>query len=111
MEKVYAYLSKQEWFRQVTPAGQVTLGSHRYGLGQAWGHPTIRLTFDPKGGQFVCSTLDGKQTVQMSPFNLSKKNLMGELNLAAFRYYQYAFPWSFHLERANQMANMLGTTL
>jgi transposase len=111
MEKVYAYLSKQEWFRQVTPAGQVTLGSHRYGLGQAWGHPTIRWTFDPKGGQFVCSTLDGKQTVQMSPFNLSKKNLMGELNLAAFRYYQYAFPWSFHLERANQMANMLGTTL
>jgi transposase len=111
MQKVYAYLSKQEWFRQVTPAGQVTLGSHRYGLGKAWGKQIVRFTYDPITNEFLCSSLTGQSVQRLTPAKLSKQTLMGELNLSAFTHHQYAFPWSFHSDRANQIAAMIGTTL
>jgi transposase len=110
MQRVYDYLSQQEWFRHVTPSGQVTLGSHRYGLGKAWGRQIIRFTLDLKTQEFICSSSDGQRIERLSPFNLSKPVLMGELNLSVFSHHQYAFPWSFHSERLNHIADMIGTT-
>jgi hypothetical protein len=34
LQRVYAYLGQQRWFRRVSVAGQFTLGTYRYGVGK-----------------------------------------------------------------------------
>jgi len=113
MSKVYAYLSKQAWFRQTSDKGQLLLGSHRYGLGKDWSKQTIRITFDPNTQEFICCRLDpnDQQTERLKANGLTKTDLMGELNMTAFANHQYAFPWSVFAIRKNQMADLIGTTL
>ena len=113
MQKVYAYLSRQEWFRQSSDKGQLLLGSHRYGLGKDWSKQTIRITFDPNTQEFICCRLDpnDQQTERLKANGLTKTDLMGELNMTAFANHQYAFPWSVFAIRKNQMADLIGTTL
>lgn len=111
LQKVYAYLSRQEWFRQTSTNGQLMLGAHRYGLGKDWSKQTIHITFDPNSQEFVCSSSNVQQIERLKACNLTKQDLMGELNMAAFAHHQYAFPWSFLAARANQLADMIGTTL
>jgi hypothetical protein len=111
MQKAYDYLSKQEWFRQTTPSGQVMLGAHRYGLGKRWGKQIIRFTFDPSAQEYICSSPDAQQIERIHACNLTQHHLMGEMNMAAFINHQYAFPWSFQAIRKNQTADMIGTTL
>ena len=113
MSKVYAYLSKQAWFRQTSDKGQLLLGSHRYGLGKDWSKQTIRITFDPNTQEFICCRLDpnDQQTQRLKAHGLTKTDLMGELDMTAFANHQYAFPWSVFAIRKNQMADLIGTTL
>jgi hypothetical protein len=112
LPRVYAYLAQQHWFRQVTAAGQFALGASRYGLGKAWGHQTIEITFDPHTQEFVCTSADGKNTQRLPAKGLTKQDLMGELNMQGFPHYQYAFPWSRQVARSNILhAELTGTTL
>lgn len=111
MPKVYAYLSRQEWFRQTSSKGQLLLASHRYGLGKDWSKQTIRITFDPNTQEYVCCSPDGQQTERLIASGLTKTDLMGELNMVAFANHQYAFPWSALAIRKNQTADLIGTTL
>jgi hypothetical protein len=111
LQKVYAYLSKLEWFRQTSTNGQFMLGAHRYGLGKDWRKQTIHITFDPNSQEFVCSSSNSQHIERLQACNLTKHDLMGELNMTAFAHHQYAFPWSVLAVRANQMADMIGTTL
>ena len=111
MQKVYAYLSRQEWFRQTSTKGQLVLGSQRYGLGKDWSKQTVRITFDPNTHEYVVCSADGQQTERLIAQRLTQKDLMGELNMAAFANHQYAFPWSALALRQNQTADLIGTTL
>jgi hypothetical protein len=111
LQKVYAYLSKLEWFRQTSTNGQFMLGAHRYGLGKDWRKQTIHISFDPNSQEFVCSASNSQRIERLQACNLTKHDLMGELNMTAFAHHQYAFPWSVLAVRANQMADMIGTTL
>jgi len=110
LQKVYAYLSNQEWFRQTSTNGQFMLGAHRYGLGKDWSKQTVHITFDPNPQEYVCSS-SIQQSKRLKACNLTKLDLMGQLNMAAFTHHQYAFPWSVLAVRANQMADLMGTTL
>lgn len=111
LQKVYAYLSRQEWFRQTSDKGQLLLGSRRYGLGKDWSKQAIRITFDASAQEYICVGADGQQTERLIVHHLTKSNLMGELNMSAFANHQYAFPWSTLAVRQNQTADLIGTTL
>lgn len=111
MQKVYAYLAQQTWYRQVSAQGQLMLGAQRYGLGKDWQKQPVRITFDQETQEFICSTLDTQKTERFQPNGLTMKALMGELNMAVFANHQYAFPWSIMSMRQNQTADLIGTTL
>jgi hypothetical protein len=111
MQKVYVYLSKQIWYRQVSAQGQLMLGAQRYGLGKDWQKQPVRITFDQETQEFICSTLELQKTERFRAIGLTKQDLMGELNMAAFANHQYAFPWSIMSIRQNQTADLIGTTL
>lgn len=113
MSKVYAYLAKQEWFRQSSDKGQLLLGSHRYGLGKDWSKQTVRITFDASSQEYICCRVgsDNQQTERLKASGLTKTDLMAELDMTAFTHHQYAFPWSLFAIRQNQTADLIGTTL
>jgi hypothetical protein len=112
MQRVYDYLSQQRWFRHVSAAGQFTLGTCRYGLGKTWGNQTIEIHFDPATQEIVCSSADAQVTKRLQAQGVSKRDLMGELDMNAFPHYQYAFPWSLEACRRKLLcADMRGTTL
>lgn len=113
LDRVYRYLAQQRWFRQVSaPGGQFTLGACRYGLGKAWAGQEIEITFDLQTQELVCRSQDGQITQRLPLKGLTKTELMGELDMAQFANYQYAFPWSADICRRNLLAEeMTGTTL
>lgn len=112
LHRVYDYLSQQRWFRQVSAAGQFTLGTWRYGLGKVWGNQPIEIRFDPVTQELVCSSATAQDTKRLSVQGVSKLDLMGELDMTKFLHYQYAFPWSVEDCRSNLLcAEMSGTTL
>jgi transposase len=111
MQKVFAYLAQQTWYRQVSAQGQLMLGTQRYGLGKAWQKDPVRITFDQATQEFICDTLDLQKTVRFQARGMTKQDLMGELNMTAFANHQYAFPWSILSLRQNQTADLIGTTL
>ena len=111
MQKVYAYLAKQTWYRQVSAQGQLMLGAQRYGLGKDWQKQPVRISFDQETQEFICSSLDLQKTKRFHANGLTKQDLMGDLNMAAFANHQYAFPWSIMSIRQNQTAVLICTTL
>ena len=54
LDRVYAYLAQQRWFRHVSAQGQFSLGAQRYGLGKTFAGQTIEITFDPHTGCLHC---------------------------------------------------------
>jgi hypothetical protein len=113
LDPVFRYLAQHRWFRQVSsPGGQFTLGACRYGLGKTWANQEIEITFDPQTQELVCCSEDGQTTQRLPVKGLSKADLMGELDMAQFPNYQYAFPWSPDACRRNLLCQeMTGTTL
>jgi len=111
LQKVFLYLSQQTWFRETSSKGQLLFGARRYGLGKGWYQQTVRVTFDPDSQEYLFSSLDALRTKRLKAQGLTKKDLMGELNIpAAFSHHQYAFPWSALAVRQNQTADLIGTT-
>lgn len=111
MQKVYRYLAQHQWCRLTSDKGQLTLGHQRYGLGKAWAEQPLQISFDPTTQEFVGSTLTGQQTGRFQARGLTKKDLMGELDLSSFGHHQYAFPWSISAIRQNKTVDLMGTTL
>ena len=111
LPKVFSYLSKQTWFRETSSKGQLLLGAQRYGLAKGWYQQVVRVTFDSNSQEYVCSPLDASQTRRLKAQGLTKKDLMGELNMTAAFSHQYAFPWSALAIRQNLLADLTGTTL
>jgi len=113
MQTVYAYLSRQECFRQCSDKGQLLLGSHRYGLGKDWRKQTLHITFDANTQEYICGRVGSHDphTERLNAQGLTKTDLMAELNMSAFANHQYAFPWDVFAIRQNQTADLIGTTL
>jgi hypothetical protein len=112
LQRVYDYLAQHRWFRRVTAQGQFTLGTQRYGLGKTWANQTGEVHFDPHTQEFICSSEDGQHVQRLRAQGLTKPALMGELQMAQFAPYQYAFPWSLAACRVNLLyQEMTGTIL
>jgi hypothetical protein len=94
LQHVYDYLAQQRWFRRVSSVGQFTLGGQPYSLGKAWGSQTVEISFDPATQELRFLAEDGQRRQRRPVKGLTKTDLMGELDLAQFPNYQYAFPWS-----------------
>jgi len=45
LSRIYAYLARQHWFRQVSQQGQFSLEGYLYYLEATWARQTIELTF------------------------------------------------------------------
>ena len=52
LSRVYAYLAKGRWFRQVSQVGTISLGQQTYGLGVAWKREQVDITFDLEDEHF-----------------------------------------------------------
>lgn len=112
MPRVHDYLARNRWFRQVTAMGQFTLGAYRYGLGKAWANQQVEISFDAQTQEFVCCSDDGQRTQPLQAKGPTKTDLMGELDMAQFPNYQYAFPWTAEACRQNLLhQEMTDTTL
>jgi hypothetical protein len=84
LQRVYAYLALNRWFRRVTTAGQFQLGSQRYGLGKTWENQQIEIGFDPTTHELICTSADGQRTQRLQLKGLTQADLMGSLDLAQF---------------------------
>jgi hypothetical protein len=83
LKRVDAYLAGFTWFRTATSVGQSCVGGLRYGLGQAWAHQNISITFDPEHRQFVFTqvrseTRKGKSLPELDPVRRDAMNLSVE---------------------------------
>jgi hypothetical protein len=83
LKRVDAYLAGFTWLRTATSVGQVCVRGLRYGLGQAWAHQNISLTFDPEHRQFVFTqirseTRKGKSLPKLDPVRRDAMNLSVE---------------------------------
>lgn len=111
-QRVYAYLAQHHWYRRVTARGQFELGSHRYGLGAAWGQQIVQLTLDPQTLELICRSADEQHTQRLPAQGLQPADWMGDLQLVQLPSYQIAFPWSGLTCRLNQLfEDWAGTTL
>ena len=113
LQRIYAYLARHHWFRQVSVQGQFTLGGERYGLGNAWVGQPIEITFDAMTAEFVCTSADGQRNQRVTSKGLTKAELMGELppwdNLPA---YQRRLPFTPAAQREEALyQEWAGTTL
>lgn len=79
LSRIYAYLARQHWFRQVSQQGQFSLGGYIYHLEATWARQTIELTFDPDTQEFVCTSADGQRTHRLPTQGLRQQDLVGEL--------------------------------
>jgi len=83
LKRVDQYLATQTWVRTVSEVGQVSLGSHRYGLGIAWAGQTVSICFDPEHRQFVFmqvkpKTKRGQCQAELLPVCVDAKGLSVE---------------------------------
>lgn len=113
LQRIYAYLARHRWFRQVSVQGQFTLGRERYGLGCTWAGQPIEITFDAATVEFVCTSADGQRCQRVASKGLTKTDLMGELppwdNLPA---YQRRLPFTPSAQREEVLyQEWTGTTL
>jgi hypothetical protein len=65
MQRVYDYLAKGRWFRQVSSQGQFSLGARRYGIGSAFADQTVEITFASLVRELVRLSEDGERETRL----------------------------------------------
>jgi hypothetical protein len=113
MQRVDTYLAQGRWFGRTSSQGQLSLGAHRYSVGNKLSDQTVEITFDPQTRELACLSEDGSQEIRLAVRGLTKAELMGELSpLVALPAYQLALPFSRSTWREIMLCNDLtGTTL
>jgi hypothetical protein len=113
MQRVDTYLAQGRWFRRTSSQGQLSLGAHRYSVGNRLNDQTVEITFDPQTRELACLSEDGSREIRLAVKGLTKAELMGELSpLVALPAYQLALPFSRSTWREIMLCNDLtGTTL
>lgn len=109
MERVYHYLGRGRWFRQVKPHGRIKLGGYQYYLGRRLAGQAVAITFDATTGHLLCQP-EG-QPVAVAAQGLSVDDLMGELaGVVRLPTYHLALPLSPRDYRAQQYVAALAGT-
>jgi transposase InsO family protein len=112
LTRVFQYLARCRWFRQVKSNGRVGIGGYQYYLSTAWRGRTVELQFDPLQACFIGRPEGIETTITLVPQGLSKPELMGELaDLLAVPAYQLALPFTHAAWRQLEYTRTLaGTT-
>lgn len=108
--RVYQYLARGRWFRQVKSNGRIKIGGYQYYLGTRLAGLATVITFNPTSGHLLCRP-EGKP-VAVAIQGLTVKDLMGELSgIIRLPTYQLALPFSPEAHRQQRYAEALtGTT-
>jgi hypothetical protein len=110
LDRVFQYLAKCRWFRQIKSKGRVVIGGYQYYLSTALRGRTIELHFDPIQGCFIGQPEGIETTITIAPQGLSKTDLMGELaGLLALPAYQLALPFTHEAWRQLEYARTLAS--
>lgn len=95
LERVYQYLSKGKWFRQIHNQGNVMLGGNTYYV--SYKHPgqAVEISFDEVEREFVFHPARSDTQFRVKPKGLTKLELMGELGqFERLPIYQLSLPFS-----------------
>ena len=111
LDRVFAYLSHQTWFRLASEVGSIKLAQMLFCLGPQWKRKQIEISFDPDTRLMICHTEDLEKRLPFA--SLSIPFLMGELDpLFHQANLQLALPFSTPDLRTLQLCQLLtGTTL
>jgi transposase len=111
LSRIYAYLAKGQWFRQVSQVGTVSLGGQIYGLGVTWSRESIEIAFDPDEQLLIFRSADGEQRIQLPLQGISTATLAGELGpLVNLDHFQLALPFTWDEWRVTRLCETLGGT-
>ena len=111
LSRVYAYLAKGQWFRQVSKVGTASLGQQIYGLGVLWSGESVEVTFDPEDKHLIFRSADGERTKRLPLKGVSIANLMGEMgSLVNLNHFQLALPFTWDEWRVIRLCETLGGT-
>ena len=111
LSRVYVYLAKGQWFRQVSQVGTISLGQQTYGLGVAWKREQVDITFDLENEHLVCHSADGEQEKRLPLKGISVTDLMGEMGpLVNLDHFQLALPFTWDEWRVTRLCQTLGGT-
>ncbi len=109
LSRVYAYLAKGQWFRQVSQVGTVSLGQQTYGLGVTWKGESVDITFDPEEKHLIFHSADGEQEKRLPLKGVSVTDLMGEMGpLVNLGHFQLALPFTWDEWRVIRLCETLG---
>jgi hypothetical protein len=109
LSRVYAYLAKGQWFRQVSQVGTVSLGHQTYGLGVTWSRESVEVTFDPADRHLVFRSADGEREKRLPLRGVSTTDLMGEMGpLVDLDHFQLALPFTWDEWRQARLCETLG---
>jgi len=96
MHRVYEYLKRGRWFRQVCAAGTFSLGGYGYNATRRFARQTLEITFNDTTRKLVCLPEQETATFQLAIQGLTKATLMGNsLALPSYGAYQLALPLAY----------------
>jgi transposase len=111
LTRVYAYLAKGQWFRQVSQVGTVSLGQQTYGLGVTWKGEQVDVTFDPGDKHLIFRSADGERKNRLPLKGVNVISLMGEMGpLVNLDHFQLALPFTWDEWRVTRLCRTLGGT-
>lgn len=111
LSRIYAYLAKGQWFRQVSSVGTLSLGQQTYGLGVAWKREQVEITFDRQDEHLVFCSADGEREARLPLKGISATDLVGELGpLVNLDHFQLALPFTWDEWRVTRLCRTLGGT-
>ena len=111
LSRVYAYLAKGQWFRQVSKVGTASLGQQTYGLGVLWSRESVEVTFDPEDKYLIFRSADGERKKRLPLRGINITNLVGEMGpLVNLDCFQLALPFTWDEWRVIRLCETLGGT-
>ena len=109
LSRVYNYLARGRWFRQVSQVGTVSLGKQTYGLGVLWQGESVEITFDPKDNHLVFRSADGERSRRLPLKGVTTDDLIGEMGpLVNLDHFQLALPLTWDEWQVTRLCETLG---
>jgi hypothetical protein len=93
MQRVYDYLQRGRWFRQISTVGTFSLGGYLYNATTRFAEQTLEITFDSTTCKLTCLPEKGAAAFQLDIQRLTKSALMGNRSfLPGYSAFQLALP-------------------
>jgi len=96
MQRIYEYLQKGRWFRQVSAVGTFSLGGYSYNATTHFAKQTLEITFDRATRKLICLPEKSTTAFQLEVQGLTKSALIGSAStLPGYAAYQLALPFAY----------------